>query len=896
MERAAAASINTSTTRTGTIPQDSQELIDYTRKLIISFSPIFTKRFDSQSKVGGKYKPVEEAEEIRLLLVQIMAVLVQILDSDSDSEIEAIEEMGEGVDAAVASVCQSISKNALVDAYPELKRETCHLIKAICSVFPGCIRMHAESLLTPIVGTSISRPRDDQIGSLNSNGLQSMEMQFSSFDLSTSTNSLMRHRHAKTRLLALDTVTAILSSGCYLPAENEQRINGATMDRILLQVLPNVEAVSPFDKSASVRIALAKMVCSLIGLIPITKDVRGDSYCHERNTDTNAAFARLLVLHLMCVSDESESVKDVAEQELSNIANMHNGTIDSLSCCEPPCLISTFAAQVLEYLILYTKQSTSVEQKKKYLDAMCSAINCLNRATASALVRYEVIGAITSLLIDSFSSNEKVIFQSTRNCAAALGNTHGTRSDAMVMALEAMSDNTQDSMIEEVTAAPIMDRKVSLMMSTSPHCTSLLRFVSSLLKNITPSPDSRGLNHGELIEIENVMSTVSGRKVIDFVHVSQETAFALLDLLRVVVECIHWARNVDQSSSLDSSIRNSLFCCIHLLGCNADFGVSPPVKELMKSLDRENQGSALDTHFKHVLKMIFSDLNPCWEFGDPGMHAFDALLRNASANCIGDNFNQVGLILDAHLCGELPSSEDKGQRYFQKKLFFMALLESVVSKQSVSEQHLNHFVESLVRNAIIPNLVWQSGALASSLRKVAVAVLFSLVRGGGLSDVALFKCAPVLLPTLKSTTSDDDSSTRELATATLAKVLEKIPGVLGVEAVQHIYPDLMKLLDDSNERVRLASCDALKHFLSSAPPKNFQGAAIEYMVENLFLHLDDPSPLFREKVYNVLCYALVVDPNTVASNAKNSLSSHRDKELCLKLLDAATNAVTKNTH
>ena len=871
-----------------TIPQENQELHDYTQKLIILFSPIFTKRFASQSKVGGKYKPVEEAEEIRLLLVQIMVVLVQILDSEKD----AIEEMKDGVEPAVASICHSVSKNALVDAYPELKRETCHLVKAICNVFPGCIRMHAESLLTPIVGTSVSRPRDDQI--VNSNGLQSMELQLSSLDLSTSTNSLTRHRHAKTRSLALETVAAILSSGCYLPAENEQRINGATMDRILLQVLPNVEAISPFDKSASVRNALAKMVCSLIGLIPITKDVEGGSFCHALHMDIKAAFARLLVLHLMCFSHEAQSVKNVAEQELSNIANMRNGTIDG--CCEPPCLILTFATQVLEHLILYTKQSTSFEQKKGYLDALCYAINCLKRATASALVRYEVIGAITSLLVDSFSSNEKAIFQSTRNCAVALGNQYGTRRDAMVMVLEAMSDNAQDYMIEEVTAAPIMDRKVSLMMSTSPHCTCLLRFVSSLLKNITPSTDSRCLNNEEMIEIENVMSTVSGRKVIDFVHVSQETTFALLDLLHVVGECIHWARNVDQSSSLDTSIRNSLFCCIHLLGCNADFGVGIAVKELMTSLDKENQGSALDTHFKHVLKMISSDLNPCWEFGDPGMHAFDALLRNASANCIGDNFGQVGLILDAHLCGELRSSEDKGQRYFQKKLFFMALLESVVSKHSISEEHLNHFVENLVRNAIIPNLAWQSGALASSLRKVAVAVLFSLVCGGGLSDVALFKCAPVLLPTLKSTTSDDDSSTRELATATLAKVLEKIPGVLGEEAVHQIYPDLIKLLDDSNERVRLASCDALKHFLSSAPPKNFQGTAIEYMVENLFLHLDDPSPFFREKVYNVLCYAaLVVDPNTVANNAKNSLSSHRDKELCLKLLHAATNAIPKNT-
>jgi len=473
---------------------------------------------------------------------------------------------------------------------------------------------------------------------------------------------------------------------------------------------------------------------------------------------------------------------------------------------------------------------------------------------------------------------------------------------ALDLALEAMSDNAQDATIDLIISTPAMDRKASLMMSTSQHCTALLRFVSGLLRSITPSPDNKRLNDAEWIEINNVMSTMIGHKVIDFSHASQDTAFALLDLLYVVFGHMETSHHADQVvSSLDSIVQKSLFCCMHLVGCKADFNVSIPTKELVASLNSgslssaySSRGCTLDNHFNHLLKMILSDLNEscndCWEYGDPGMYALDALLRNTSATCIGENFDKVGSILNSHLCGELRPSEEKGNQYFQKKLFFMALLESIVSKQSISKQYLNHFVEKLVRNAIIPNLVWQSGALASSLRKVAVAVLLSLVCGGGLSDSALFKCAPVLIPVLKSTISDDDSSTRELATATLAKVFKMIPGLLGEEAVHQIYPDLMKGLDDSNERVRFASCDALLHFLTSAPSKNYKGTAIEYMVENLFLHLDDPNPVFREKVYTVLATTIAVDSNAVISNAKKSLSSHHIKDLCLKLLGAAENA------
>ena len=867
-------------------------LKDYALILIRKYSPIFAKRFESQSINGGKYKPVEEVEEIRLLLVQIMAVLVRILEEGKD----AIEQEVDIANLDLSSVCQSISKSALVDAYPELKRESCYLIKTMCIVFPRCIRMHAETLLTPLIGTSIPRRRDDQIGDVHEHGFESMEIQFSSQNLSTSTNSLLRHRHAKTRSLALDTVAAILSCDSCRSEQKEQQLNGRTVDRIILQVLPNVEAVGPFDKSASVRSALVKLVCSLLAMIPHPQG-RTLSCSVDFERDVNGALSRLLILHLMCVSDESPHVQEVAKQEFSKLTGSSIGKLDN--ACDALQLLQAFASQIIEHLVYFIGQGTSIEQKKRYLEALRSIINCLNDCSAPSPVRREHIASIVSLLCDSISSNEKIIFQSTTKCAIALGYNPRARKDAMCIALEAMSDNADDSTIDAITITQAISRKASLLMSTSQHCTALVQFVSGLLKSITISPHNKCLNDEEWAEIDTVMSTVIGQKVIDFIHASQDAAFALIDLLCVILRLIKTSHHVDQVLTLDCIVQKSLFCCMHLIGCNADFNVSIPAKELLTSLDSESffsvsKGSTLDNHFHRVLNLVLSGLNgsenDCWEYGDPSMFAFDALLRNALASTIGDNFDKVGSILNSHLCGEVGSLVEKGNEYFQKRLFFMALLESVVSKETVSKQHLHHFVEKLVRNAIIPNLVWQSGALASSLRKVTAAVLFSLVCGGGLSDVALFKCAPVLLPVLKSTISDDDSSTRELATATLAKVFEMIPGLLGEEAVHQIYPDLMKGLDDSNERVRFASCDALLYFLTSASSKNYKGTAIEYMVENLFLHLDDPNPDFREKVYDVLTTAISVDSNTVARNAKTSLSSHHIKDLCLKLLQAAENA------
>ena len=59
------------------------------------------------------------------------------------------------------------------------------------------------------------------------------------------------------------------------------------------------------------------------------------------------------------------------------------------------------------------------------------------------------------------------------------------------------------------------------------------------------------------------------------------------------------------------------------------------------------------------------------------------------------------------------------------------------------------------------------------------------------------------------------------------------------------------------------------------------------MVENLFVHLDDPNPGLQEKVYAALVAAVAVDPAVVAKNAEASIFSHRHSKYCKKLLNLA---------
>jgi hypothetical protein len=76
--------------------------------------------------------------------------------------------------------------------------------------------------------------------------------------------------------------------------------------------------------------------------------------------------------------------------------------------------------------------------------------------------------------------------------------------------------------------------------------------------------------------------------------------------------------------------------------------------------------------------------------------------------------------------------------------------------------------------------------------------------------------------------------------------------------------------------VRNAACEAIQ---------NYQGTAIEYIVENLFIHMDDADTTFQRSVYEALLNAIPVDSEVVKRNAIVSLSSHHSSEFCKMLLN-----------
>jgi len=1040
----------------GELDHEEMQIQNLLCRLFQKYCPIFARRFAPSSKETRKKnnensnkssghnnnKALEEAEEIRFILVQIMSALIEALracscssdctrmtkkksnvNTTSSSDTMA---MSIGMTGASNILLQSLAKCALLDPYPDLQRESCKLLMQMCQchayAFPTVISLGAELLLRSLVGSSVeivespllnfhtdtsrsmeesrmmsfltiddddaegdaSNEVSDPDGLLkqqqqNVNVLSSLSMPMPGSGSNTfnSKDSLLHHRHAKTRILALEALAEVMrcfsansnasesvpvssprgdNDGDDDRSKSDDNVNNANathhsddaevqlrvqnngnpskvwgdtfVNKLMSQVLPNLETVAPYDKSASVRIALVKTVSDLLCLtfqfqfynLPLEGDVSNEATRSAIRTRTTA-MSRLIVLFIMGLSDDSDKIAtnaallcmDKVVPHMSQWLGKDYGFGCGFSKNDDAVrsLLVPFAREIVDMLLANIAGIIAVDHKQRHLDSLAFVVSRLISAQGcteyGSLWEYSRVMKVIIVLCKSFSSDEKEIFRSAMKCANALGGNVDSRGVALTIVLSsirgdiASGGNNIGDKIE-------MSARTSIIISSPNQCAAALYFLSGLLRGgssqaetETPAKGISGAFESSLVEIS---STMVHERLLQYLHVSpRQFAYSLLDICGAVIDLI-----ISSGQSCDgnyvagnSAIQDTLLCCIYLLSC----GVTKA--GAMRLLDSFAQGltgvkdvsQLLDIYFDDLFELITKELHEptgaVWEFGDINVKAFDSLLRTCHGETIGHKMGKIGPILESHLSGEAisslttaPSSESKEdvQLIFQTKLFIMALVQSIVSNPDLPKKYVQPFAEALLTNAVIPNLVWQVGSHASALRKLSAAVLLSILQGGT-STLTICKLCPELLPILKSTLGDDDGIIRELVSVSLSKIFEALPAVLGEQAIDKLYPELMRGLDDGNENVRFASCDALRNFLRCAPAANYRGTAIEYMVENLFVHLDDPNPGLQEKVYAALVAAVSVDPAVVAKNAEASIFSHRHSKYCKKLLNLA---------
>ena len=176
------------------------------------------------------------------------------------------------------------------------------------------------------------------------------------------------------------------------------------------------------------------------------------------------------------------------------------------------------------------------------------------------------------------------------------------------------------------------------------------------------------------------------------------------------------------------------------------------------------------------------------------------------------------------------------------RLALLALLEGWVRAGTADwecGQALAACAEAVIKRSVVPNLVWRVGRVESTVRKVALAVAYGLLRAGAAPAELLYKAAPELVPLLASSLDDSDTSVRHMGCLCLAVVFERLKGAFGPQAVGELYPVLVKRLDDSSDDVRVEACRVIGAFIAACGG-SYAGTSLDYTLDLLFVHLDDP--------------------------------------------------------
>merc|ERR1719284_2025478 len=125
-----------------------------------------------------------------------------------------------------------------------------------------------------------------------------------------------------------------------------------------------------------------------------------------------------------------------------------------------------------------------------------------------------------------------------------------------------------------------------------------------------------------------------------------------------------------------------------------------------------------------------------------------------------------------------------------------------------------------------------------------------------------------------------------IALLVLSSALGELMSDISAEQLREVYPELLKRLDDSNDKIRVAVCEALSVFFKCLPPK-WSRSLYEYILRTLFVHLDDPNPEIQQGIYGVLEAAVHQDYATFMQEAKAASAKSSHPRLCEELVRLA---------
>ncbi|KAF1485179.1 Dynein assembly factor 5, axonemal, partial [Eudyptula minor novaehollandiae] len=197
------------------------------------------------------------------------------------------------------------------------------------------------------------------------------------------------------------------------------------------------------------------------------------------------------------------------------------------------------------------------------------------------------------------------------------------------------------------------------------------------------------------------------------------------------------------------------------------------------------------------------------------------------------------------------------------------------------------YLETVIKDILAPNLQWHAGRTAAAIRTTAVSCLWALIHCEMLSPKEILKVKDGLMPQIIAT-MDEDSKIARLMACRIVGVFLKVCGrQFDEDKFTNTYTEVLKRLDDASCDVRLAAAHTLTNWfkcLKDSDVKSAMESHIEFLYQELLIHLDDPDQNIQNAVLEVLKEGSVLHPELLVREIEGVVHKHRMPVYCDQLL------------
>ncbi|CAK1546977.1 unnamed protein product [Leptosia nina] len=311
--------------------------------------------------------------------------------------------------------------------------------------------------------------------------------------------------------------------------------------------------------------------------------------------------------------------------------------------------------------------------------------------------------------------------------------------------------------------------------------------------------------------------------------------------------------------------------------------------------------SLYEKHIHRILSDITSDA-VTWTLLTPDRCLLECVLLH-SGYAMGGQLHLIAPLLRECL------AEPKVDPEVKLKIFTAlstVLLQRETNFRKCDPHKLEAFLQIVIQEVLLPNLVWSPGRTAEAVRTSAVACLCAILqdtdtleKGDGDNNskqvVNLFpnkesleKFLEELVPLIAGLVDDNSALTRQHALRAVCSlaIQAKDKDCFTVEILHKLYFVTLKRLDDSNDKVRSFAVQSLCTLFKCRPQPYdcvVFNAHIDALYSAMLIHLDDTNEDFRKEMLDALLSLSDVDPRLLMKKVKANIHLYRNKAAYEKL-------------